>query len=230
MSIRGVLLDYSGTLFHLEPGAAWVHGLAGHDGAPLNEALQAELLAGLTSPVGPSAHLPADLTDAWERRDLDPEVHRMVYLAALRAAGLDLGPGVPEQLYDRILDPAAWRPYPDAGEVLRLLKAAGIPVAVVSNIPWDIRDVFERNGFGELVAEFVLSYAEGMVKPDPKIFRLACERIGVAPERVLMIGDSAHADGGATEVGCRFERVEPQATANRPDALLGAVRAHGLAG
>ena len=42
----------------------------------------------------------------------------------------------------------------------------------------------------------------------------------------LMVGDSAEADGAATRIGCRFERVEPQATTDRPDALLAAVRKH----
>lgn len=91
VAIRGVLLDYSGTLFRLEPGAAWVHGLVGHDGATLDEVAQDALPASLTAPVGPSAHLPAELRGDWERRDLDSDVHRTVYMAALRAAGLDMG-------------------------------------------------------------------------------------------------------------------------------------------
>ncbi|MDQ3403914.1 MAG: HAD-IA family hydrolase [Actinomycetota bacterium] len=224
--IRGVLLDYSGTLFRLEPGADWAREL---DGPPLSEGRQAEILVGLTAPVGPAAHLPADLLDDWNRRDLDPALHRSVHIAALKASGMDTD-GLPEQVYQRILDPASWRPYPDTGDALRALRDNGIPVAVLSNIAWDIRDVFAHNGFDGLVDEFVLSYVEGMVKPDPNIFLLACERIGVAPADALMIGDSAEADGAAAAVGCRFERVEPQATANRPDALVSALRAHGLAG
>lgn len=228
MAIRGVLLDFSGTLFHLEPGPAWVEGLAGHDGAPLDDDAQASLLAALTAPVGPSAHLPPESQGDWERRDLDPEIHRSVYLTALRAAGMDIGPGVAEHLYERILAPESWRPYPDTGAALRALRAAGTPVAVLSNIAWDVRRTFAHHGFDGLVDQFVLSYAEGLVKPDPKIFLLACERIGVDPGEVLMIGDSAEADGAATAVGCRFAEVEPAMTHERPDALLGVLRDHGF--
>jgi HAD superfamily hydrolase (TIGR01509 family) len=212
--ISGVLFDYSGTLFRLEPGS-WGEGL------PLPDD---ELTRMLTAPTTPSRHLPAELTDAWARRDLDPEMHRRVYVGSLRAAGID----VADALYDRMLAPTSWRPYPDTLAALRRLRAAGIPVAVLSNISWDIQDVFELAGAGSLVDGYVLSFAEGVAKPHPKIFLLACQRIGVAPERVLMIGDSAENDGAAAEIGCATAIVEPLPTAERPDALLAALAAHGL--
>jgi HAD superfamily hydrolase (TIGR01493 family) len=227
VAVRGVLLDFSGTLFRLELGAAWVRGLTNVDGTPVTEAQQATLLAVFTS--GPSKHLPAEHRAAWDRRDLDADTHRTVYLAAMRAAGMDVGPGVAETLYDRILGTEYWQPYPDTVAALKAIKAAGVPIAVVSNIAWEIAPVFAAHGLTDLVDEYVLSYVEGVMKPDAKIFQTACERIGVAPEHVLMIGDDLVADAGATALGCRFERVEPQATNVRHDALLTALRAHGLA-
>ena len=216
MTIRGVLFDFSGTLFHLEPDPSWF------DGQPLD---RTKIIDVLTSPAS-SGYLPEGLRDAWERRDLDPDIHRMVYLTALRAAA----PGVPDDvltaIYERVPAAESWMPYPDTLEVLRGLHAAGLPVAVISNIPWDIREVFRRNGMHELVAEYLLSYAEGVMKPDPKIFLAACERIGVAPEDALMIGDSDVADGGATRIGCRFAEVERVPPAARPGALRSALRAH----
>jgi HAD superfamily hydrolase (TIGR01549 family) len=39
-------------------------------------------------------------------------------------------------------------------------------------------------------------------KPNPNIFHLACERLGVLPENVLMIGDNVEADiQGAIKAG-----------------------------
>ena len=43
-----------------------------------------------------------------------------------------------------------------------------------------------------------------------------------------MVGDSEEADGGARALGCRFALVAPDPVADRPHALLDAVRAHGL--
>ena len=214
--IHGVLFDFSGTLFHLEPAPDWF------DGQPLD---RAKLIDVLTSPRA-SGHLPAELLDDWERRDLDPDIHRFVYLTALRSAAPGVSDEILTAIYERVPAAESWMPYPDTSAVLRGLRAAGIPVAVISNIPWDIRDVFRHNGMDEFVDEYVLSYAEGVMKPDPKIFLTACQRIGVAPEQTLMVGDSDFADGGATRVGCRFAEVERVPPADRPDALISALSAH----
>jgi FMN phosphatase YigB (HAD superfamily) len=212
--IRGVLFDFSGTLFYLEPDA---------EGQPLD---RAGLIETLTSPVTPN--LPSELLEAWHRRDLDPETHRMVYLAALTAAHPGITDDILQSAYDMVFRPEFWMPYPDTIPVLRGLREAGIPVAVVSNIPWDIRDVFERTGVADLVDEYVLSYAEGVMKPDPKIFLTACQRISVKPEDTLMIGDSVEADGGATAIGCRFVTVARIPPRDRPNALVKALAANGI--
>lgn len=225
--IRAVLFDYSGTLFRLQPGESWIDGL---DGPPLDRDQREELITLLTATRQDMLHLPPDLLEAWHRRDLDPETHRAVYLAVLAECGIPLAPGSAERLYSRMLDPESWFPYPDAVPVLRELRAAGVPVGVVSNIAWDIRDVFRRHGAFDLVDEFLLSYTEGVMKPDHKIFTVACQRVGVASEQVLMVGDSPHADGAAAEIGCATAIVEPLPTDQRPDALRTALAAHGLLG
>jgi HAD superfamily hydrolase (TIGR01509 family) len=210
--IKGVLFDYSGTLFHFEPGPGWPSMAA-------DETVRERLGTLLTAPTMTTEHLPPDLVEAWERRDLDPDVHRTVYLAMIAASGIELASDEADAVYLSLTDPYAWRPYPDTEQVLRGLRAAGVPIAVVSNIAWDIRNVFERYGVDDLVDEFVLSYVEGVVKPDPKIFTLACQRLGVQPENALMIGDSPENDGGAAGIGCATAIVEPLLTTERPAAL-----------
>jgi HAD superfamily hydrolase (TIGR01509 family) len=214
--IHGVLLDFSGTLFRFEPGPGWPSVAA-------DEAARDRLTDVLTAPTMSTEHLPPDLVDAWERRDLDPDVHRVVYLAMIEASGVELTPDEADAVYESVTDPLAWRPYPDTEPVLRGLRAAGVPVAVVSNIAWDIRDVFRQHGVLDPVDEFVLSYVEGVAKPDPKIFTVACQRLGVTPERALMIGDSPENDGGAAAIGCATVLVDPLPTARRPSALRRAV-------
>jgi HAD superfamily hydrolase (TIGR01493 family) len=224
VAVRGVLFDFSGTLFRLEYSSAVLDGLGEVN---LRDEERVELMRRLTAPVGPSALLPAERQDDWARRDLDPALHRAVYLEVLERSGLR-GLGLAERFYERLLDPRFWTPYPDTEAVLRELADAGIPVAVVSNIAWDIRAVFRRHGIDGLVTEWVLSYEHGRIKPDPELFRLACRRIGVPPEDVLMIGDSEEADGGAAVLGSRVVIVDPLPTAERPDALLAALREHSL--
>lgn len=223
-----VLVDFSGTLFRFEARDEWFAGLHDEQGRPLHVDAQADLIRRMTQPVG----MPADLSDedriAWEQRDLDPAKHRQAYLAVLRESGLRV-PGHAEKLYARILDPHSWVPFPDTATVLSGLAALGIPVGVVSNIAFDLREVLALHGLTGHVGAWALSYEVGVIKPDPRIFRAAFDRLGVPPEQALMIGDSEHADGGSRALGCAFELVHDGAVAQRPTALLSAVAAHGVA-
>jgi hypothetical protein len=40
----------------------------------------------------------------------------------------------------------------------------------------------------------ILSYEVGLVKPDPAIFRLVCDRLGFRPAEILFVGDTPSAD------------------------------------
>ncbi|MGI5503416.1 HAD family hydrolase [Lentzea sp. CA-135723] len=203
MTIRAALFDFSGTLFRLEHPELESNG---------------DLMRALTAPVGIADGMDPELVAAWHRRDLDVDVHRWVHVRVLEDA---LVPDA-EAFYDQLLHPESWVPYPDTKATLEHLE--DIPVAVVSNIGWDIRTVFELHGLTHLVDEFVLSYEEGVIKPDPKIFTTACERLGVDPRDAVMVGDSQEADGGAEAIGCSFRLVNPVPTSDRPDALLDVAR------
>ncbi|MDR7301651.1 HAD family hydrolase [Haloactinomyces albus] len=224
MTVRAVLFDFSGTLFRLEQDDSWFNDLTDDFGYAWDPQEQAELMRRMTAPVGQIADLPDEYQDAWERRDLDPRLHRKVYLEVLRRSGVTERQA--EGLYGRLVDPDCWTPYPDTAEVLRRLYAAGIRIAVISNIAFDIRPAFERLGVAELIDEVVMSYVEGVIKPDPKLFLRTCERLEVDPEQALMVGDSAEADGGAAEVGCGVAIVDPLPVSERPDALLSALATH----
>lgn len=222
VTLRAVLFDFSGTLFRLEEDESWFSDLADADGTLFDLAAQAEVMRRMTAPVGQVVQLGPEFQDAWENRDLDPALHRKVYLEVLRSSGvLD---GQAEGLYERLIDTDFWTPYPDAADVLRRVHEAGIKIGVISNIAFDIRPAFERIGVTRYVDEFLLSYLEGVIKPDSKIFLRACERLDVAPGEALMVGDSEEADGGAAAVGCQVAIVDPVSTTERPDGLLTAVR------
>ncbi|QRP46634.1 HAD family hydrolase [Amycolatopsis sp. FDAARGOS 1241] len=224
MAINAVLFDFSGTLFRLEQDPSWLTDVRDDSGAALDLEAQTELMRRLTAPVGQVVELDEEYQYAWHNRDLDPALHRKVYLEVLRASGvhhLDQA----EALYQRLITPGEWTPYPDTQDAL---KAAGPLVGVLSNIAFDIRPAFTQRGWDAHVAEFVLSFEVGAVKPQPEIFRTAIERLGVRAEETLMVGDSEEADGGARALGCAFALVDPLPTTERPDALLAALREHGV--
>jgi HAD superfamily hydrolase (TIGR01493 family) len=195
----GVLLDFAGTLFEQEddPETLRAIGVPSPTPAELAMALsRAERLAGTP------AAMPPRLAQRWEQRDLTGEAHRAAYAELFREAGLPHE--LAEALYARGCSAQAWFPFDDTATCLRSLRARQVPVAVVSNIGWDLRAVFDRYGLLSLVDAFVLSYECGAVKPDPRLFSAACQALGVVPSEALMVGDSVGADGGATAIGCTF--------------------------
>lgn len=222
-----VLFDYSGTLFRLEEDESWFTDLRKGDDEQIDGHYQAELMRRLTQPVGATVTLDADALHAWERRDLDPAMHRAAYLAVLKESGIhDVAHA--ESLYGRVTDTASWVPYPDTAAVLRGLHEHGIPIGIVSNIGFDLRPAFERLGVDDIVGFYALSYEIGATKPDPAIFQAAAGALGVDASHCLMVGDSDEADGGSRAVGMDFALVEPLPTGARPDALIAAVAARGV--
>jgi HAD superfamily hydrolase (TIGR01509 family) len=202
--VDAVLFDFHGTLAQVEDPVAWVLASAGRCGTHLDRpraTLLADRLVTAGRAGGPlPTRVPPHLSEVWAHRDLSAPAHRAAYVGL--AATVDSGvPGLPEALYDRLLDPDGWLPYEDAEATLRALRAERVPVAVVSNIGFDIRPLFAAWGFLDLVAAFALSYEIGRCKPDPAIFEQACARLGVEPQRTLMVGDTP-ADAGAVGAGC----------------------------
>lgn len=82
--------------------------------------------------------------------------------------------------------------------------AAQYPMVLVSNFYGNVESVLEdfdvRKYFGTIVESAVV----GVRKPDPKIFALGVEAIGLAAEDVLVIGDSYRKDiVPAESLGCQ---------------------------
>lgn len=225
--MKAVIFDFSGTLFRCEETAAWLRAVLASSGIETTEEEIAHYAGRLHASGGqPGGYtdfaVPGELAELWRRRDLDPEAHHAVYTELMRRADLPW-PGIEERLYDRHWRPEAWVPYPDARATLELLARRGTPVAVLSNIVSDVREVVAYYGLGGLVAAYVLSYEQGIQKPDPEIFRRACDLLGHDPADVLMVGDNQVADGAATKIGCAFRLVPHLPVTERPAALLAAV-------
>jgi len=222
MTVKACMFDFSGTLFRIEPCHAWLRAILTERGIAADEA-EVATFAGRLARAGAQPGgalpegLPPHLARLWEERDLDPERHRAAYTGLSRM--VELPWDVHDALYERHMTPAAWQPYPDTAEVLAALRLRGVPVAVVSNIGWDLRPVFRTHGVAGEVAAFVLSFEQGVKKPDPRIFRGACEALGAAPQDVLMVGDDRVADAGAAALGCPVALVDPLPGTERPGAL-----------
>jgi HAD superfamily hydrolase (TIGR01509 family) len=207
-----VLFDFHGTLVQVEDPVVWVREAARTLGVELERARAtalADRLVTVGRAGGPVPHrVPPHLAEVYADRDLCQRAHRAAYTGLLAAVdtGID---GLAEALYERVLTPAGWIAYTDSVPTLKALRAAGVPVAVISNIGFDIREISTTLGLADLVDEFVLSYEVGRCKPDPAIFLRACDLLRTDPERVVMVGDTP-ADAGAVAAGCQALIVPAQ--------------------
>ncbi|MDQ0797889.1 HAD family hydrolase [Streptomyces sp. B1I3] len=223
MQIKGVLFDFSGTLFRVEDVGSWFRAVLDERG-PAMEPSDVEryvrrlTVAGALPGGPPPQRIPPHLAAVWASRDRSAPLHREAYTGLAREAAL------PEEdlydaLYERHMSPDAWQPYPDAPAVLRGLRDSGTAIGVVSNIGWDLRPVFRAHGLDELIDVYVLSCEHGIQKPDVRLFRTACTLLERDPADVVMVGDDRHADGGAAALGCDVRFVDHLPVAERPDGL-----------
>jgi len=59
----------------------------------------------------------------------------------------------------------------------------------------------ERYGFGRMTDVIVYSHEAGISKPDPRIYHLACDRLGVRPEEMIFLDDVAANVAAARDLG-----------------------------
>ncbi len=106
------------------------------------------------------------------------------------------------QVYEEFGDPERWRAYDDVVPALRRLKSAGVRTGIISNWDGRLAQILEGLGLAPFLDTIVSSAQVGLHKPDPRIFELACERLGVRPDQAAHVGDHHYADVvGATAVG-----------------------------
>ena len=77
------------------------------------------------------------------------------------------------------------------------------PMVLVSNFYGNIAVVLQEFGFEGLFQHIIESAVVGIRKPDPRIFTLGVEALGLTPEEVTVVGDSMDKDIiPAKKAGC----------------------------
>ncbi len=139
----------------------------------------------------------------WTDEDETSAVWVGMYSLLARELGLHAdAERIARRVYDEFGDAARWRAYPDVAPALERLKARGLRLGVISN--WDRRlaRILDGLGLGGLFDTIISSAEVGLRKPDPRIFDVACEELGVAPGEAAHVGDHEYADLlGANSVG-----------------------------
>ena len=126
---------------------------------------------------------------------------------------------------------AGWAAFDDALEAIAELRAAGVPVGVVTNAAADYQQLkLEKVGLGDLPVLVGVDLL-GFGKPDARVFHEGARRLGVAPQRTAYVGDELHADAlGAVGAGLRGVWLDRPGTRGRvlTDEEITAAKAAGV--
>jgi putative hydrolase of the HAD superfamily len=96
----------------------------------------------------------------------------------------------------------ALEPRADAIPTLARLKNEGYKTGLLSNCSIEIPILWPETDFADLIESPIFSSRERLKKPDPRIYHLACERLGVTPQASLYIADGEnHELAAAAKVG-----------------------------
>jgi len=97
-------------------------------------------------------------------------------------------------------------------ELVALIKSLRprYKTAILSNAWSNAREAFtQRFGLDEVVDDILISAEVGLAKPDPRIYRLAAGRLGVAPAEAVLVDDFAANVEGARAVGMQAIHFRP---------------------
>jgi putative hydrolase of the HAD superfamily len=93
-------------------------------------------------------------------------------------------------------------PRPGALETLAELRRRGHRLGLITVCSEDVAEQWESSSFAGAFDATVFSCEVGLRKPDPRIYELCCELLGVAPGECLFVGDGANDElPGAERVG-----------------------------
>ena len=98
--------------------------------------------------------------------------------------------------------------YPGVLEGLQALQARGLPMACLTNKPLTFaQGLLQAKSLDGFFGWVFGGDSFARKKPDPMALLGTCDAMGVAPERVLMVGDSDNDAQAARAAGCRVALV-----------------------
>lgn len=216
--IKGIIFDYGGTI---DTGgdhwseviwAAWQKAGVAADKAEFREVyVYAERELARTLHILPH-HTFHDLLDI----KMQIELQRLS----------EMGHFPPAQVEEKAKEVAQYC-YDAAKEAVEASKtvieelAKTYPLVLVSNFYGNVQTVLAEFGLSGLFKKVIESAVVGVRKPDPKIFSLGVEALGLTPEEVLVIGDSYSKDIiPAEKAGCQVMWLKGKGWTKEEDETL----------
>jgi epoxide hydrolase-like predicted phosphatase len=201
--IRAVLIDFGGVLYHMPDSRRllrWLRFFGVRDPGPIAMAIASPLESELVMNLMTGRVIENDL---WERLARDLRV-RPALLNYFRQRGVS-----PKRL-----------------DLPLLTYIAGLRprcrTAILTNAGTDFRATFVgAYALERYVEQVIISAEEGLAKPDPRLYQLAIERLGVRPEETIFVDDIPENVASAQKLGMHaFVHESSEKTLQRLKEIL----------
>lgn len=94
--------------------------------------------------------------------------------------------------------------FPEVPDILRRLKSGGMRTAILSNgSPDMLNAAVAANQLGDLLDDVQSVEEVGVFKPDPRIYQLSVDRLGIAKENICFMSSNGWDAAGAAAFGFR---------------------------
>ena len=126
----------------------------------------------------------------------------------------EFGHKLPESLTDRLradlaAELASIKIRPQTNALWSVLRSQGYKIGLCSNLALDYGPPLLKTLPGIPDAQ-ILSYDTNCIKPEPQIYRLVCDILGLVPEKIFFSGDTQLADvDGPKAFGMDAELIDP---------------------
>ncbi|MHA2179936.1 MAG: HAD family hydrolase [Promethearchaeota archaeon] len=91
-----------------------------------------------------------------------------------------------------------------AVDTLKMLRGLGYKLGLITNCSAEVPSMWKNTEFSQLFDVAIFSASVGMKKPDPQIYNLAFEQLGVEPNDCLYFGDGDSNELlGASQLGMK---------------------------
>ena len=181
IKIKGVVFDY-GRVLTIEQDSTAVDEMVAICGVPMESFLKGYW----------------DYRLAYDRADLDVNEY---WVNRMKTFGVNL---TPEQIAKIVVvDSKSWsRLNPISVEWVKQLQAAGLQLAVLSNMPLDLKNYLVAHL--DLFSHFqylIFSCDVHLVKPEPEIYQHCLNALKLAPQEILFLDDKIENIEGAQKFG-----------------------------
>jgi len=159
-----------------------------------------EFLAQLLRDIGATGEQIDQIFKSYMRAFMRGEISEAAYWQSLRD---EFGLVIDDTISHKFTEWSGLKANKDILDLAAQLKEDGYKIAILSNVIEPTYNVIKTAGYYDIFDEVIASFQVGYAKPDPEIYRIAVDRLGVNPRECIFIDDKELCLAPARELGIK---------------------------